>query len=104
MAPTKTCLVKLKKELRLFMEAPPPFIPEVSPDESDITHWHFLMQGPDDTPYEGGVYIGRIRFPNDFPFKPPALFMVTPSGRFETGTSLCVSMSEYHPESWSPGW
>ena len=62
------------------------------------------MEGPPDTPYAGGAYVGRIKFPPDFPFRPPALYMVTPSGRFETGKSLCVSMSEYHPESWSPGW
>ena len=62
------------------------------------------MQGPPDTPYAGGWYVGRIRFPNDYPYKAPGLYMVTPSGRFATGVSLCVSMSEFHPELWSPGW
>ena len=26
--------------------------------------------------------------------------MLTPSGRFETGTRLCLSMSDFHPETW----
>lgn len=30
--------------------------------------------------------------------------MITPSGRFETNTKLCLSMSDFHPESWSPIW
>ena len=36
----------------------------------------------------------------DYPFKPPSLLMVTPSGRFETGVRLCLSMSDFHPETW----
>jgi len=30
--------------------------------------------------------------------------MMTPSGRFEQNTSICLSISEYHPESWNPAW
>lgn len=30
--------------------------------------------------------------------------MLTPSGRFEVNTRLCLSMSDYHPESWNPSW
>mmetsp|Transcript_23829 Transcript_23829/g.26439 ORF Transcript_23829/g.26439 Transcript_23829/m.26439 type:complete len:143 (+) Transcript_23829:372-800(+) len=30
--------------------------------------------------------------------------MYTPSGRFKTDMRLCLSMSDYHPESWNPLW
>lgn len=30
--------------------------------------------------------------------------MLTPSGRFQTDTRLCLSMSDFHPESWNPLW
>jgi hypothetical protein len=30
--------------------------------------------------------------------------MVTPSGRFQPNTRLCLSMTDYHPESWNPMW
>lgn len=33
----------------------------------------------------------------EYPFKPPAIMMLTPSGRFATGTRLCLSMSDFHP-------
>jgi ubiquitin-conjugating enzyme E2 J2 len=36
--------------------------------------------------------------------KPPAIRMFTPSGRFVTNTRLCLSISDFHPESWSPLW
>ena len=28
----------------------------------------------------------------------------TPSGRLETGKRLCLSMTDFHPESWNPAW
>jgi ubiquitin-conjugating enzyme E2 J2 len=43
-------------------------------------------------------------FPADYPFKPPAIRMMTPSGRFKTNTRLCLSISDYHPKSWNPAW
>lgn len=66
--------------------------------------WHLLMEGCPDTPYEGGWYVAKLKFPAEYPFKPPSIFMCTPSGRFATGTRLCLSMSDFHPESWNPGW
>ena len=30
--------------------------------------------------------------------------MHTPSGRFKINTRLCLSMSDFHPESWNPMW
>ena len=33
-----------------------------------------------------------------------SLISLRPSGRFETNTRLCLSMSDYHPESWNPSW
>jgi ubiquitin-conjugating enzyme E2 J1 len=30
--------------------------------------------------------------------------MLSPSGRFETGTKICLSISSFHPESWQPSW
>ena len=30
--------------------------------------------------------------------------MNTPSGRFEPGTRICMSFTDYHPEDWNPAW
>jgi hypothetical protein len=48
--------------------------------------------------------VAKLKFPADYPFKPPSIYMCTPSGRFATGQRLCLSMSDFHPETWNPGW
>ena len=30
--------------------------------------------------------------------------MLTPNGRFKPNTKLCLSMSDFHPETWVPAW
>lgn len=63
-----------------------------------------MVSGPEDSPYAGGYYLGRLVFPRDFPFKPPSIYMITPNGRFKTNTRLCLSISDYHPDTWNPAW
>ncbi|BDA47267.1 Ubiquitin-conjugating enzyme E2 6 [Coccomyxa sp. Obi] len=103
MAP-KVCVNKLKKEMRAFLAEPPPHVPAVHVNEKNMLEWHYLIEGPPDTPYAGGMYIGKLRFPPEYPFKPPAIMMLTPNGRFKTNTRICMSMSDYHPETWNPLW
>ncbi|CAN8274950.1 unnamed protein product [Cochlearia groenlandica] len=74
------------------------------PLEENIFEWQFAIRGPSDTEFEGGIYHGRIQLPTDYPFKPPSFLLLTPSGRFETNTKICLSISNYHPEHWQPSW
>jgi len=62
------------------------------------------VRGPDDTPYTGGYYHGKLVFPREFPFKPPSIYMITPSGRFKCNQRLCLSISDFHPDTWNPAW
>lgn len=43
-------------------------------------------------------------FPKEYPFKPPRIIMITPNGRFQTNTRLCLSISDFHPDTWNPAW
>jgi len=74
------------------------------PLENDMFEWHFTIRGADGTDFEGGYYHGRILLPAEYPFKPPNIVFLTPSGRFETNTKVCLSFSAYHPELWQPAW
>ena len=65
---------------------------------------HFTIRGADDTDFAGGVYHGRILLPAEYPFKPPHILFLTPNGRFETNTKVCLSFSAFHPELWQPAW
>ncbi|KAI5753666.1 hypothetical protein M8J77_002282 [Diaphorina citri] len=74
------------------------------PLEDNLFEWHFTIRGPPDTEFEGGIYHGRIILPSEYPMKPPNIILLTPNGRFETNTKICLSISGHHPETWQPSW
>lgn len=75
-----------------------------APLENDMFEWHFTIRGAEGTDFEGGIYHGRILLPAEYPYKPPHIVFLTPSGRFETNTKVCLSFSAFHPELWQPAW
>ncbi|OWA52974.1 Ubiquitin-conjugating enzyme E2 J2 [Hypsibius exemplaris] len=99
----KVACMRLQKDFKRLMMDPVPYV-TAAPKPNNFLEWFFLVRGPEDTPYEGGFYMGRLIFPADYPFKPPSIMMVTPSGRFSPNTRLCLSNSDFHPESWNPAW
>ena len=101
--PTKQATARLKKELLQIKKDPVPGV-VCEPLDNDILTWYYALKGPLETPYEGGIYVGKLQFPPDYPWKPPAIYMLTPSGRFEISKKICMSMSDFHPESWNPMW
>lgn len=94
---------RLQKELKDITRNPLPNI-SAAPSPANILEWHYVLRGNRDSVYAGGVYHGTIVFPKDYPYKPPAIFIQTPNGRFKTGCRLCLSISDFHPESWNPLW
>lgn len=84
---------RLQKELVALTKEPPQYI-RARPLEDDILKFHYVLEGAPGTPYEGGFYHGILKFPSEYPLKPPAVMMYTPNGRFATGQRLCLSMSD----------
>jgi len=99
----KQCLSRLRKELQALLKEPLPNI-TAYPLEENILEWHYMIRGPDGSPFHGGCYHGKLKFPMEYPFKPPAIYMLTPNGRFKPNQKLCLSMSDFHPETWNPLW
>ncbi|KAF8487638.1 ubiquitin-conjugating enzyme/RWD-like protein [Gautieria morchelliformis] len=62
------------------------------------------MRGPAGTEFEGGIYHFRIQLPSEYPFRPPSIMLLTPNGRFELNTKICISFTNYHEELWQPAW
>ncbi|KAI9455608.1 non-canonical ubiquitin conjugating enzyme 1 [Lactarius psammicola] len=75
-----------------------------APLEDDIFEWHCTLRGPSGTDFEGGLYHFRIRLPAEYPFRPPSIMLLTPNGRFELNTKICISFTNYHEELWQPAW
>ncbi|CAM6002497.1 unnamed protein product, partial [Sphagnum balticum] len=100
---SSSTVARLRKEFKRLEQSPLPHI-EAAPLETNILQWHYVITGPPATPYHNGIYHGVLTFPKDYPFKPPSIIMLTPSGRFKESTRLCLSMSDFHPETWNPLW
>lgn len=94
---------RLSRELVDLSKEPVPFITAV-PNPKNILEVHYVITGPPQTPFAGGIFHGKVTFPPEYPMKPPQICMLTPSGRFKPGARLCLSMSDFHPESWNPLW
>lgn len=97
------CVKRLQKEFRALCKEPVPNV-VARPSPSDILEWHYVLEGSEGTPFAGGVYHGKVKFPPEYPYKPPGISMITPNGRFATHKRICMSMSDYHPETWNPMW
>ncbi|KRY09072.1 Adaptin ear-binding coat-associated protein 1, partial [Trichinella patagoniensis] len=94
---------RLRKDAARLARDPVPYV-KAMPLPSNILEWHYLLQGPEDSPYAGGFYHGKLIFPSDYPFKPPSIYIITPNGRFKPNTRLCLSISDFHPDTWNPTW
>ncbi|GER28354.1 ubiquitin-conjugating enzyme family protein [Striga asiatica] len=99
----KACVKRLQKEYRALCKEPVSNV-VARPLPNDILDWHYVLEGSQGTAFAGGYYYGKIKFPPEYPFKPPGISMTTPNGRFMTQKKICLSMSDFHPESWNPMW
>ncbi|XP_076031535.1 ubiquitin-conjugating enzyme E2 J2-like [Oratosquilla oratoria] len=94
---------RLRADYMRLKRDPVPYV-TAEPLTSNILEWHYVVEGPEQSPYEGGYYHGKLVFPMEYPFRPPSIYMLTPSGRFKTNTRLCLSISDFHPDTWNPAW
>ena len=99
-SPTVRRILQESHELSLCKD--PSFT--AAPLETNLFEWHFMIKGPPATPYEDGLYHGRILLPPTYPLRPPSFRFLTPSGRFEVNREICLSISGHHEESWQPAW
>ncbi|KAF4103383.1 ubiquitin-conjugating enzyme E2 S [Onychostoma macrolepis] len=64
------------KEVSALAADPPEGI-KIYPSEEDITELHTAIEGPEGTPYAGGVFRMRLVLGKDFPAAPPRGYFLT---------------------------
>ncbi len=99
---TQLCIRRLAKEYGELMKDPLPNI-KVYIKEDNLLEWYFCFYGLDGS-YTGGEYLGMIKVSDDYPMKPPSIYMYTPNGRFVTNERICTTNSDHHPELWKSTW
>lgn len=103
-------LKRLATELKKIL-AEPNYNYSVEPTD-DFLIWDFIIIGPQDTIYEGGIFKGHIVFPKNYPISPPKVYFkhmihpnVFPSGEvcisiLHEGSDIYSYEKDY--ERWSP--
>uniref|UniRef100_A0A6B2LNC8 E2 ubiquitin-conjugating enzyme n=1 Tax=Arcella intermedia TaxID=1963864 RepID=A0A6B2LNC8_9EUKA len=82
--------------------------------EENFFEWEAVIMAPEDTPFAGGVFTARLKFPFDYPLSPPKMLFISPMWHpnvYPNG-EVCISilhppgedphMYESSSERWSP--
>jgi ubiquitin-protein ligase len=86
------------------MASPPKGMSITLPSEADLHTWHITLQGPADTPYEGGRFNIVLTLPTDYPFKAPQVNFTTriwhPNVTNDSLGNICLSILK--TDNWKP--
>ena len=71
-------------------------------DSNDPMKCYGYIIGAVDTPFEGGIFRVEITFPDDYPFKPPSVKMLTKiyHPNISTGGDVCITITK--KDYWNP--
>lgn len=69
------------------MSNPPEGIVAGPINEENFFEWEALITGPEGTPFEDGIFVANLSFPNDYPLGPPSMKIVSdlfhPNSKFQ---------------------
>lgn len=92
---------RLQREYQEIQNDPPANCSAGPVDEADFFNWEAVIFGPEDSPFVGGVFRLSIRFPSDYPFKPPTITFNTkiyhPNINSAGGICLDILKSQWSP-------
>ena len=92
--------LRIKNELKRLLNDTPANC-SAGPINDDLFNWQATLIGPTDSPYESGVFYLDIRFPEDYPFKPPRIFFTTKiyHPNINSNGGICLDILK---DQWSP--
>eukprot|EP00742_Colponemidia_sp_Colp-10_P000940 GILJ01001019.1.p1 GENE.GILJ01001019.1~~GILJ01001019.1.p1 ORF type:complete len:174 (+),score=17.73 GILJ01001019.1:60-524(+) len=101
MASTSTATLRLMSDLRHISSEAPEGVSASPVSEDNMFVWQASIVGPDETPWEGGIYSLRIIFTEQYPSKPPKVRFTTEMfhPNVYTDGTLCLDIIQ---DQWSP--
>ena len=92
---------RILKEIRDLDSSPHDEFAAGPNSQDDLFRWTATLNGPKGTPYEGGAFYIDIKFPPEYPFKPPRMQFITkiyhPNVDYQGSMSIDILC-----EKWSP--
>lgn len=70
-------------------------------EESNPQVFYAIVSGLDGV-FTDGEYIMKIKLPDNYPFGAPVICFETPNGKFVPGSNICLNITHFHSETWSP--
>ena len=95
-------LERIKREYELIKEDPPANCSAGPLDsDNDMFSWQATIMGPTESAYEGGVFFLDIKFPKEYPFKPPKVCFITKiyHPNINSSGAICLDILK---DQWSP--
>lgn len=103
MSHTSVASKRLFQEYKALLTAPPDGITAGPVNEDDLFIWEALIQGPEGTPFEGGIFPAELKFPKDYPLNPPKMKFLGEIWYILTAHSHSILTNTRHPNVYPNG-
>ena len=92
---------RLQRELVELMKHPRPLISANLKGDNNLLEWEATIEGPPDSPYEGGKFLLDLSFPERYPFRPPEVTFKTKIYHCNINSKGEISLNFLNMNNWA---